>query len=167
MYKIGELSKLTNIPVKTLRFYDNEGILTPDEIDKFTGYRYYSASKIADCYRILALKDLGFTLEEIKIQLNISKDNLTSKKSELKELKLKTERRLANLQALYSSLDSNKNVFNVVIRKSNDIKILFSRKVSDNEIENCLLLKEIEKLIPNKNLINRKVIIDYNTIYLN
>ena len=49
MYKIGELSKLTKIPVKTLRFYDNEGILSPDRIDEFTGYRYYSASKISDC----------------------------------------------------------------------------------------------------------------------
>ena len=71
MYKIGELSKLTKIPVKTLRFYDNEGILSPDKIDEFTGYRYYSASKISDCYRILAFKELGFTLEKIKTHLNI------------------------------------------------------------------------------------------------
>ena len=79
MYKIGELSKITKIPVKTLRFYDNEGILSPDKIDKYTGYRYYSASKIKDCYRILALKELGFTLEEIKIQFSISKNDLISK----------------------------------------------------------------------------------------
>ncbi len=45
MYKIGELSKLSQIPVKTLRFYDAEGILVPDEIDEFTGYRYYGAAK--------------------------------------------------------------------------------------------------------------------------
>ena len=37
MYKIGELSRLSQIPVKTLRFYDAEGILVPDEIDEFTG----------------------------------------------------------------------------------------------------------------------------------
>ena len=56
MYKIGELSKLCNISVKTLRYYDAEGLLIPDEIDKFTGYRYYSASKLEDCYCIIALK---------------------------------------------------------------------------------------------------------------
>ncbi len=39
MYKIGELSRLCRIPVKTLRYYDNEGVLVPDEIDRFTGYR--------------------------------------------------------------------------------------------------------------------------------
>ena len=40
MYKIGELSKLCSIPVKTLRYYDDIGLLRPDHIDKFTGYRY-------------------------------------------------------------------------------------------------------------------------------
>ena len=66
MYKIGELSKLSKIPVKTLRYYDSEGILTPDYIDDFTGYRYYDAAKLSDCYRIIALKELGFSLNEIK-----------------------------------------------------------------------------------------------------
>ena len=61
MYKIGELSKLCNISVKTLRYYGSEGLLVPDRIDKFTGYRYYSASKLTDCYRIIALKELGFS----------------------------------------------------------------------------------------------------------
>lgn len=71
MYKIGELSKLCNISVKTLRYYDSEGLLAPDRIDKFTGYRYYSASKLADCYRIIALKELGFSLDEIRRQLTV------------------------------------------------------------------------------------------------
>ena len=66
MYKIGELSKLSQIPVKTLRYYDSEGILEPDYIDDFTGYRYYDAAKLSDCYRIIALKELGFSLNEIK-----------------------------------------------------------------------------------------------------
>ena len=48
MYKIGELSRLCRIPVKTLRYYDNEGLLVADEIDRFTGYRYYSAA----CLRV-------------------------------------------------------------------------------------------------------------------
>lgn len=56
MYKIGELSKLCNMSVKALRYYDSEGLLVPDRIDKFTGYRYYSASKLAD-----ALRDRGFS----------------------------------------------------------------------------------------------------------
>lgn len=73
MYKIGELSKLCRIPVKTLRYYDSEGLLVPDNIDRFTGYRYYSAAKLAECNRIIALKELGFTLDEIRIQLYAKK----------------------------------------------------------------------------------------------
>ena len=57
MYKIGELSALCRIPVKTLRFYDSEGILTPVYIDNFTGYRYYSAAQLSDCYKIVKLKE--------------------------------------------------------------------------------------------------------------
>lgn len=72
MYKIGELSRLCNIPVKTLRYYDSEGLLIPDEIDRFTGYRYYSAARLADCNRIISLKELGFSLEEIKKHLHAS-----------------------------------------------------------------------------------------------
>lgn len=74
MYKIGELSPLCRIPVKTLRFYDREGLLVPDEIDRFTGYRYYSAARIADCNRIISFKELGFSLEEIKKHLYAGTD---------------------------------------------------------------------------------------------
>ena len=74
MYKIGELSRLCRVPVKTLRYYDNEGLLVADEIDRFTGYRYYSAARIADCNRIISLKELGFSLEEIKKHLHASTD---------------------------------------------------------------------------------------------
>ena len=55
MYKIGELSKLSKIPVKTLRYYDPS-----------TNYRYYNAIRLSDCYRIVALKELGFRLSEIQ-----------------------------------------------------------------------------------------------------
>ena len=72
MYKIGELSKLCKVSVKTLRYYEREGLLIPDEVDTFTGYRYYSPSKIDECNKILALKELGFTLDEINKQLKVT-----------------------------------------------------------------------------------------------
>ena len=70
MYKIGELSKLCHLPVKTLRYYDSEGLLIPDYVDSFTGYRYYSAARLGDCHRIVALKELGFSLDEIREHLH-------------------------------------------------------------------------------------------------
>jgi DNA-binding transcriptional MerR regulator len=65
MIKIGEFSKLVQVPVATLRYYDQVGLLKPVEVDRFTGYRYYSASQLPRLHRILALKGLGFTLDQI------------------------------------------------------------------------------------------------------
>src|ERR1051326_3771883 len=65
MIRIGDFSKLSRVSVKTLRFYDEMGLLKPIEVDRFTGYRYYEFHQLPRLYRILALKDLGFSLEEI------------------------------------------------------------------------------------------------------
>src|SRR5215510_10700852 len=65
MIRIGEFSKLVQLPVPTLRYYDQVGLLKPIEVDRFTGYRYYSASQLPRLHRILALKGLGFSLEQI------------------------------------------------------------------------------------------------------
>jgi len=69
MIKIGEFSKLVQVPVATLRYYDQVGLLKPIEVDRFTGYRYYSASQLPRLHRILALKGLGFSLEQIGVVL--------------------------------------------------------------------------------------------------
>ena len=65
MYKIGEFSKIVNIPIRTLRYYDDYGLLKPSVIDNFTGYRYYTEENIIECELIKLLKSLDFTLEEI------------------------------------------------------------------------------------------------------
>src|SRR3954468_4044377 len=69
MIKIGEFSKLVQIPVATLRYYDQVGLLKPIEVDRFTGYRFYSASQLPRLHRILALKGLGFSLEQVGLVL--------------------------------------------------------------------------------------------------
>ena len=48
LYKIEEFSKLTNVPIKTLRHYDEINLFKPQEIDLFSGYRYYSKEQIED-----------------------------------------------------------------------------------------------------------------------
>lgn len=61
----GEFSKLVQVSVSTLRYYDQVGLLKPVEVDHLTGYRSYSASQLPRLHRILALKGLGFSLEQI------------------------------------------------------------------------------------------------------
>ncbi len=65
MFKIGEFSRLTHVPVKTLRYYDELGLMKAVAVDRFTGYRYYSAGQLPRLNRILALKDLGLSLAQI------------------------------------------------------------------------------------------------------
>ncbi len=65
MLKIGDFSALTQVSVKTLRYYDETGLLHPLRVDAQSGYRYYSAAQLPRLHRILALKDLGFSLEQI------------------------------------------------------------------------------------------------------
>ena len=64
--KIGEFSKMMQVTVKTLRHYEQRGLLMPEEVDKWTGYRYYSISQMQRLNTIRDLQRQGFTLEEIK-----------------------------------------------------------------------------------------------------
>lgn len=73
MFKIGDFAKFTCISVKQLRHYDEVGLLKPRLVDPYTSYRYYSADQLPRLNRILALRELGFSLEQIGSLLN---DNL-------------------------------------------------------------------------------------------
>lgn len=64
--KIGEFSKLMQVTVKTLRHYEQRGLLLPNEVDQASGYRFYSLSQMQRLNSIRMLKDLGFSLDEIK-----------------------------------------------------------------------------------------------------
>lgn len=65
MLKIGEFSKLSRVSIRMLRHYDDIGLLAPETIDPFTGYRYYSEAQLLTVGRITALKEMGFSLKGI------------------------------------------------------------------------------------------------------
>ena len=64
--KIGEFSQMMQVTVKTLRHYEQKGLLLPDEVDEWTGYRYYSIGQMQKLKDIRDLQRLGFSLDEIK-----------------------------------------------------------------------------------------------------
>lgn len=70
MFRIGEFSKLSGLSADTLYHYEKLKILVPMAVDKFSNYRYYDASQLVTVNKILALKDAGFSLEEIYNVLN-------------------------------------------------------------------------------------------------
>jgi DNA-binding transcriptional MerR regulator/effector-binding domain-containing protein len=65
MFRIGEFSKIAQVSGRLLRYYDELGLFKPVRIDAETGYRYYSAQQLPQLNRILALKELGLTLDQI------------------------------------------------------------------------------------------------------
>ena len=65
MFRIGEFSKLTQVSIRMLRYYDETGLLKPEQTDPFTNYRLYSAAQIPRLNQILFLRDLGFSVAEI------------------------------------------------------------------------------------------------------
>ena len=67
LYKIGMFAQMNHITIKTLRFYEEQGLLLPAYVDGENGYRYYTMNQMADIQRITALKQAGFTLDDIKL----------------------------------------------------------------------------------------------------
>ena len=93
MLKIGDFSKLSRVSIRMLRHYDEIGLLKPIEIDRFTGYRYYSEQQLTIANRITALKNMGFGLADISEILSCYDDHekleqyLCDKQAELEETK--------------------------------------------------------------------------------
>ena len=110
--KIGEFSKMMQVTVKTLRHYEQKGLLVPDEVDEWTSYRYYSITQMQRLGTIRGLQRQGFTLEEIRELLEDgahmpSIDQLTRKIEETeRQLQMLTERR----NQLLKWIDSHKTI---------------------------------------------------------
>lgn len=93
LLSIGEFSKICKVSTKTLRYYDEIGLITPDEINPENGYRFYSISQLKKMLLINRLKSFHFSLEEIKAILEMEEDQseeklysaLTRKKREIQE----------------------------------------------------------------------------------
>lgn len=85
LYKIGMFAQMNHTTIKTLRFYEEQGLLLPAFVDGESGYRYYTMDQMSVMHRITALKQAGFTLEDIR-RLNSNSDPanfLVKKKKEI------------------------------------------------------------------------------------
>jgi DNA-binding transcriptional MerR regulator len=76
MLNIGDFARFAGVSVRMLRHYDSIGLIPPSEVDPFTGYRRYDESLLQRAHRLVALKELGFTLDEVKDLLDGPSDLL-------------------------------------------------------------------------------------------
>ncbi len=119
MMKIGDFSLLTNVPVKTLRYYSDIGLLMPEKTDD-TGYRYYSIRQLSKLNKILSLKESGFTLNEI---ISLSEKELSDEEL-LRTLKNKLETAIKEQRYLDTKIASIKKQINDLNKKKEPKMIL-------------------------------------------
>ena len=124
MIKIGDFARLSQVSVVTLRYYDEMGLLKPVKVDSFTGYRFYSVEQLPLLNRILALKDLGFSLDQIKLMLADGltleqlRGMLTMQRNEVEKRLVDDQNRLVRIEARLRQIEMEDKMpkYDVVIK---------------------------------------------------
>ena len=85
MFRIGEFSKLSRTTIKTLRYYDEIGLLKPEATDPWSGYRLYTTDQLFQLHRIQSLRQAGLSVDETRMILagNCADEILRSRRAEL------------------------------------------------------------------------------------
>lgn len=125
MLRIGDFAKLSQVSVRTLRFYDERGLLKPCCIDAVSGYRSYSIEQMPRLNRILALKDLGLSLEQIAglLETDLSavqlRGMLQLKHAELQQHIAHEQTRLARVEARLTQIEDahHQQNYDVVLKR--------------------------------------------------
>jgi len=137
MIKIGDFARLSQVSVVTLRYYDEMDLLKPVKVDHFTGYRYYSADQLPRLNRILALKDLGFSLEQIKLMLadGLSLEQLRGmlkvQRSEVEQRLSDEQERLVRIEARLRQIELEDKMPNYdVVIKTVPAMLVAARRVT-------------------------------------
>jgi DNA-binding transcriptional MerR regulator len=138
MFKIGDFSKLSRVSVKTLRYYDELGLLKPAHVDHFTGYRYYAIDQLPRLNRILALKDLGFSLEQTMRLLEGAlvpaqlREILLMKQAELHQRVQDEQARLVRVEARLRLIEQEDTMleYDVVLKRIEAQTVASARKVA-------------------------------------
>jgi DNA-binding transcriptional MerR regulator len=125
MFTVGEFATLARVSKRLLRYYDEIGLLKPAHIDAATGYRYYNAEQMARLNRILVLKELGLSLEQIHRLLNdqVSTEEMQGmlllKKAEIEQTLRAELQRIQKIEARLGAIRSTESnaPFDVVIKE--------------------------------------------------
>jgi effector-binding domain-containing protein len=153
MIKIGYFSRISQVPVKTLRYYDEMGLLKPVKVDHFTGYRYYSFDQLTRLNRILALKDLGFSLEQISrllvqdLPISEMRGMLKMRREELRQHVQEEMARLERVEARLEQIEQEISMadYDIVLKKVDPIWVAGVRDIIPSYPEQGHLWDRLEK----------------------
>jgi DNA-binding transcriptional MerR regulator len=150
VYQIAAFSRLHEVPVRTLRYYDAIGLLRPARVDPVTGYRYYTAVESERLHRILVFKDLGFSLREVRFLVadDIPPEQLRAMvHAKREELRRSAEYALARLERATARLDlmTEKPLQPVAVRESGPRLVASLRRRISSHAESDQLLGELSR----------------------
>ena len=131
MMRIGDFSRLSRVSVKTLRYYDELGLIKPARVDEFTGYRYYEYDHYPRINHVLALRALGLSLERIRQVLDsgLSVEQLTAmlqlQRAEVEQRIGEEQARLSRIDVWLSQLETEGAMsdYEVMVKKVEPLKI--------------------------------------------
>ena len=158
MFTVGEFSRLARVSKRLLRYYDEIGLLKPVHTDKFTGYRYYSAEQMPRLNRILALKELGLSLDQIQRLLNdqISTEEMQGmlllKKAEIEQQVQEEIQRIRNIEARLQFLQNTEAAgpFDVIIKQIPAQPVLSVHTLLDSLEDGVSIFRQIMTALPEK-----------------
>ncbi|KAA3658930.1 MAG: MerR family transcriptional regulator [Chloroflexi bacterium] len=156
MFRIGEFSRIAQVSGRLLRYYDELDLLKPIRIDPETGYRYYSAEQLPRLNRILALKDLGLSLEQIGRLLNepVTPDEirgmLTIRKAQIEQALQNEIARLRNVEMRLNQIETEGDMWtpDVVIKQVPAQQVLSVRAVGLTGEDFWKLFAEMQRRLP-------------------
>lgn len=150
MFKIGEFSKLTQVTIRMLRYYDETGLLKPAKIDPWTGYRMYSSDQIPILNRIIYLRDSGFQVSEIVEILNRNDDEfliqqLRQKYHDVEKSIRAEQEKLRKIETARKEIliNQSKMYYNISVKSVPVYQVLSLRRTVDNYYEEGRLWEEL------------------------
>ncbi|NEO02579.1 MAG: MerR family transcriptional regulator [Moorea sp. SIO3I7] len=136
MYSIGEFSRIVQVSKRLLRYYDQIALFQPMFVDPASGHRYYSATQLPTLNRILALKELGLSLDQIRrfikddISLEEIQGMLLMKKAELEQQVLDELKRIRTIESRLKQIkDRATHVRDVVVKQVPQQQLIGIRKI--------------------------------------
>jgi DNA-binding transcriptional MerR regulator len=155
MFRIGEFSKIAQVPGSLLRYYDQIGLLKPAHVDRWTGYRYYSAGQLPRLHRILALKELGLTLDQItqlvdeEVSTAEMRGMLALRQMQVAQAVQEEQARLRHIEARLQQIDgSEQAAFDIVLKAIPAQHYLALREVLPNSDAALAIMRELIQALP-------------------
>ena len=131
MLTIGDFARLAQVSPRMLRHYDEIGLLRPDRVEPATGYRLYAVGQLARLHRLVALRDLGLSLEQIgnlldqEVSIDQLRGMLRMRQAQVEQTLVDEQARLRRIEAHLRALEGSTNVvaLDIVIKSTDPLRV--------------------------------------------